>query len=143
MKLIKYYLMVVFCLLSIDVIAGGTEGVKVPIDTLCHCVNDCDRKQKCEWIWSEYAFMSIDDNLEDEGRAILKRQKLSLLEMVDSGDFGCFTSFGLYKGRFIRTDVEITKSEVTKILQEKVSSIPSLKDRKKSDSDDLCLFKFD
>ncbi|WP_044616717.1 hypothetical protein [Gynuella sunshinyii] len=112
----------------------------------CHCVDDCDRSSKCDWIWNEYQLLRSDPNSShDSLKGVLAEQRVAHFEVVDLGTYGCFTSFGEYEGHYLRIDVGlkfIDKSVVKSSIVE-IKKLPSFNEREATSEDDLCLFKLD
>lgn len=116
------------------------------INVICHCVNDCDRAKKCEWIYGEFLSMekNIQNNfLQEDVVKVLAQQNLSFVEIVDSGGYGCFSTFGSVGKNFVRVDVELEKKKNIFVDAAKVSDLkdlPSLESRKNVKAEGLCTF---
>jgi len=113
------------------------------IDIICHCVNDCVRETKCDGAFQDYTLLakSGSENVSEAENEFLKSHKLSSLEFVDWGVSLCGTVYGVVGNEFFRYDFELSNHKVAKSVITKVSSLPTLNQRKAANSEDLCLFK--
>ena len=129
---------------------NGEEKQGVEIDYICSCLDDCDREHKCTWVFESLNSLISDDEtvkLAPELQ-VLQKQQLYLLEIVDYGWAGCFSTYGSYKDKYFRIDMEIQSDKPYQISEYKVdevNKIPSLKQRKleidTDTDDDTCLFR--
>jgi hypothetical protein len=125
---------------------SDTTAIAIP----CVCVGECDltSENSCVWV-QEYIFRIYNGEITDAPKELagFSNQRFSLLDVVDYGYGGCFTSFGLSNdGDYVRYDVVVDSETDFKVLHtrfETVASIPSLEERKRVPSKDLCLLRFD
>ena len=125
---------------------SDTTTITIP----CVCIGECDiaSDNSCVWV-QEYIFRIYNGEVTDAPKELagFSNQRFSLLDVVDYGYGGCFTSFGLSNdGDYVRYDVVVDSETDFKVLHtrfEKVASIPSLEERKRVPSKDLCLLRFD
>jgi len=135
----KYSFIVLNIIISLSCNKANADDYKTEIDILCHCVTDCNRSAKCEWLFDNYLGLTSDS--EDEVHNLF-RQEILLIEIVDAGRYGCFTIFGIFNDNNIRTDVGfyLENQEYDDLIISEVDHIPTYNSRSKMDSDDLCIF---
>ncbi len=138
--------------ITIDVFACDSSS-KTQAETkyLCSCFNECfDTEPKCTWIaesLSTIVSKEVGNDVPSDIQ-VLWKQDLYLLEIVDYGWAGCFSTYGSYDSKYYRIDVEIKSDKPFNISQYKVeviNSIPSLEQRKTEidtdKEDNTCLFR--
>lgn len=113
------------------------------VDVICHCVNECERATKCEGAYASYIGLikSGSNSVPKNENDFLLSHKLSSLEFVDWGSSQCGTVYGVVGEETYRYDFELQGNNIAKSSLSKVSSIPTLNERKAAKSEDLCLFR--
>jgi len=131
----------------------------------CGCYLECAKysaqklRKPCEWILDTASaafhmkeFVSLEGNskyviknLSKKQRELLGRFKIEIIEVIDFGNSGCFSLFGLAGGRPHRLDSEVKRDDSRhEIIFDNYVFHPTkrIKNRHDAKDEDTCAFSF-